>query len=313
MRHGVAEGDLALSEVIGFVLLLGLVVAAFSVWTIYVVPVNGRDAEISHMNAVKDRFTDYKAGLDSLWINNQSGVTISTSFNLGTGGGVTQAGGIFLPLLNPIPSSASLAVKDGGDKLIVNSSTLPTGRVFNLSMLEYQSNNNYWVQQRYYYQTGGVFLSQDNGSICRISPSISLGKANDGTVDVASVNLVPIQVLGGSAIAGNGPVRVDSQVRTPTRIANLQQNSYVTITVNVKDKPSALMWMNVLNETRIRGGLTNSSWYSFSVTEDPVSKRGKAFMNITGPSSTPDTMDTYLTLQSVDYVVTINNIASGIT
>jgi len=315
MRYGTAgnRGDHALSEVIGFVLLLGLVVAAFSLWTIYVVPINGREAEIAQMNAVKDRFTDYKMGLDSLWINNQSGVTLSTSFNLGTGGGTVQAGGIFLPLLNPVPSSATLSVRDNGDMLIVNTSDLPTGMVYAIPSLEYQSSNYYWVQQRYYYQTGGVFLSQYNGTICRISPSFTIAKTSDGTNDFASVNLVPIRILGSSSVGGKGPVRVDSQARTPVKVATLQPNSYVTISVNVSDKPTALMWMDVLNETRVRGGVTTSSWYSFSVTEDPVTKRGKAVMNITGPQSSASVSDTYLTLQSVDYVVTINNIASGIT
>jgi hypothetical protein len=314
MRDGVRGWDreYALSEVIGFVLLLGLVVAAFSVWAIYVVPVNGREGEITQMNAVKDRFTDYKMSLDSLWINNQSGVTLSTTFNLGTAGGNSQSGGLFIPMLNPIASSATLAVRDGGDTLTINSSTATTETVVNLSTLEYQSMNNYWIQQRYYYQTGGIFLLQDNGSVCRVSPSFTIAKANNGTVDVAAVNLVPIRVLGGSSIGGKGPVRVDSQVRTPTRIATLQPDTWVNISVDVADKPTALMWMGVLNETRIRGNITDSSWYSFKVIEDPVTKRGKAFMLINGPYTSPSNPDVYLTLQTVDYVVTLNNIASGI-
>ena len=304
--------EAGLSEVIGFVLLLGLVVAALSLWTVYVVPANGREAEITQMNAVKDRFTDYKISLDSLWANNQSGVTLSTSFNLGTGGGNTQAGGLFIPLINPIASSAMLTVKDPGDYLTINSSSAPAPTVVNMSILEYQAMNNYWIQQRYYYQTGGVFLSQDNGSVCRVSPSFTIAKANNGTVDVAAVNLVPIRVLGGSSIGGKGPVRVDSQVRTPTRIATLQANTWANISVDVSDKPTALTWMGVLNETRIRGNITDSSWYSFKVVEDPVTKRGKAFMLINGPYTSPSNPDVYLTLQTVDYVVTLNNIASGI-
>lgn len=304
--------EAGLSEVIGFVLLLGLVVAALSLWTVYVVPANGREAEITQMNAVKDRFTDYKISLDSLWANNQSGVTLSTSFNLGTGGGNTQAGGLFIPLINPVASSATLTVKDTGDYLTINSSSAPAPTVVNMSTLEYQAMNNYWIQQRYYYQTGGVFLSQENSSICRVSPSFSIAKANNGTVDVASVNLVPIRLLGGSMIGGKGPVRVDTMMRTPARTATLQANTWVNVSVDVVDKPTALMWMGVLNETRIRGNITDSSWYTFNVAEDSVTKRGKAFMLINGPYTSPADNDVYLTLQTVDYVVTLNNIASGI-
>lgn len=306
------DSEAGLSEVIGFILLLGLVVAAFSLWMIYVVPVNGREDEITQMNGVKDRFTDYKLSLDSLWTNNQSGVTLSTSFDLGTGGGTTQASGLFLPMLKPIGSSAVLSVKDLGDRIIINSSS-SGNYTANMSILEYQSKNNYWIQQRYYYQDGGVFLAQDAGSTCRVSPPMTFGKANNGTVDVASVNLVPIQVLGGSSIGGTGPVRVDSLLRTPVKDASLKQNDWVKVTVNVGDIGTARMWMGLFNDTRMRGGITDPAWYTFSVTEDPVTKRGTASIQINGPYPAPNNPDVYLTLQRVDYLVTLNNIASGLT
>jgi hypothetical protein len=63
------NSDLALSEVVGFILLLGVLVAAIALWMTYVVPINGREEEIIQMNLVKDRFTDYKISLDSLNIN----------------------------------------------------------------------------------------------------------------------------------------------------------------------------------------------------------------------------------------------------
>lgn len=53
-----------LSEIIGFVLILGLIVVASTLYLLYVVPAEGRDDEIVHMNQVKDRFVDYKGTLD---------------------------------------------------------------------------------------------------------------------------------------------------------------------------------------------------------------------------------------------------------
>ena len=157
----------ALSEVIGFILLLGVLVAAISLWTFYVVPLNGREDEINQMNAVKDRFTDYKISLDSLWANRQNGVTLSTSYNLGTGGASNQASGIFLPLLKPISSSAVLSLQDQGDSMTI-SSTGPVGYTlqnvtYPMNVLSYQSQNNYWIQQRFYYQAGGVFSRRMTG------------------------------------------------------------------------------------------------------------------------------------------------------
>ncbi|OPY38731.1 MAG: hypothetical protein A4E35_00515 [Methanoregula sp. PtaU1.Bin051] len=299
----------ALSEVVGFILLLGLIVAVFSLWMTYVIPAQGREQEIAQMNAVKDRFTEYKAALDSLWLNNQSGITISTSFNLGTGGGNTEAGGFFLPVSRPRSSSATLSVLDTGDRLAINASSQPL-QTTTMSLLEYRSANNYWLQQRYYYQSGGVFLSQDGGTANRISPGISIVNNSDNTV---AVYLVPISITGGGSIGGNGPVKVDTRLRPLQAPTTYQLNSFVNISVDVADNATALMWMNsVFNESRVRGGLTNPAYYTFSVKENPVTKRGSAYINITGPVG-DTTGDVYLTIRPVEYVVTLNSIASGIT
>jgi len=296
----------ALSEVVGFILLLGIVVAAFALWSIYIVPANGREAEITQMNAVQDRFTDYKIALDSLWINNQTSATVSTSINLGTGGGNTEASGFFLPLLNPIASPAVILINNTGDSMWVNTSN--GNYAVTLNTLEYQSQNNYWIQQRYYYQTGGVFLSQIDGSTCRVSPPFSFNAANttSGT-SFALVKLEPIELVGGSTVGGTGPVRVDTYMRTPSTPVVLQSNTFVNISVNVTGSAAAQMWMGVFNDTAARGGIptSNPPWYTSNV--NTANGRGYAYINITSPNGV------LFSYQTVDYVVTLNNIASGIT
>lgn len=304
------NNDRALSEVVGFVLLLALVISAMSVWMTYFVPSQGREAEINQMNEVRNRFTDYKISLDSLWANNQSGITLSTTFNLGTPGGNTQVGGPFT-FISPVASSATLSVQDPGDTLTINSSSGTADTVIRMSTVKYQSQNNYWVQEAFVYQTGGIFLQQENGSVCLVSPPYSIARANNGTADVAYVNLVPIQILAGGTVSGNGPVRVDSMIQTTSQRAVLQPNSWVNLSVNVADKQTALMWMSMANETRMRGNITDTSWYSFGVSEDPVTRRGYAFMLIKGPYAPPSANpDVYLSVKTVDFVVTLNNIVS---
>jgi len=310
------NSEMALSEVVGFILLLGVLVAAFSLWMIYIVPINGREAEITQMNAVKDRITDYKISLDSLWINSpsgaswsQSGVTLSTSMDLGTGGGNTQVSGLFLPMLNPIASSAVLAVKDNGDTMTITSNG-PAGNVnqkYNMSILEYQSQNYYWIQQTYYYQSGGVFLSQENGSTCRVSPPISFVNNSDPT---NSVTVIPIRLYGVGSMGGNGPVRVDTRLKSTQQPLQIQ-NSWVNTSVTVSDYSTAKMWLEMFNTTRRSGGLTNPTWYTFGISAPNV-RPGIAFMNITGSSNLITVADVSLKLQPVEYEVNINSIASGI-
>jgi hypothetical protein len=312
-RAVVRNREYALSEVIGFILLLGIIVAAFALWMVYVVPVNGRVAEINQMNTVKDQFTNYKISLDSLWVNspygaswNQDGVTLSTSFDLGTGGGDTQAGGLFLPMMNPIASSATLSLLNTSDYMTItysgplgtNTSTYP------MTILQYQSQNNYWLQQTYYYEDGGVFLTQLNGSVCRVAPPISF--ANGTSNDL--VTITPITLNGVGSMGGNGPVRVDTRLMTLQ--APITGTEYwVNTSVFVSNYTAAQMWLGVFNTSRSNGGILNPLYYNVSISS-PTTIPGFASMNITGPyQATPDVI---LTIQPVQYDVTLNSIVSNL-
>jgi len=112
MRSGSAghDKDRALSEVIGFVLILGVITAAFSLYLIYGVPAQGRENEILHMNEVKDQFVAYKLSLDSLFNNNKVGTSVSNSFTLGTTGGFTQGSNSIIPIMSPVSSSGVIAI-----------------------------------------------------------------------------------------------------------------------------------------------------------------------------------------------------------
>jgi len=102
--------DTALSEVIGFVLILGLIAVVASLYLTYGVPAQGRENEINHMNDIKDQFVAYKLSLDSLFTNNQVGMTMSDSFTLGTPGGYTQGMMSVVPVMNPVGSGGVIAI-----------------------------------------------------------------------------------------------------------------------------------------------------------------------------------------------------------
>jgi ABC-type Fe3+ transport system permease subunit len=99
-----------LSEVIGFILILGLLVVVLSLYVTYVVPSEGRTHEIEQMDYIKQQFLDYKLSTDALWLNNQIGASISQSIRMGTGGATTS--GMFggFSLVSPVGSSGSVMV-----------------------------------------------------------------------------------------------------------------------------------------------------------------------------------------------------------
>ena len=97
-----------LSEVIGFILIIAILVVVASLYVTYVVPAHGREAEIEHMTYIKNQFVDFKMAMDSLWINSQVNTSLSQNIEMGTLGQKTEGQFVFLPLMQPIGSDGEM-------------------------------------------------------------------------------------------------------------------------------------------------------------------------------------------------------------
>lgn len=102
--------DDALSELIGFILIIAILVILMSLYLTYVVPSQGREEEIKHMQDIEGFFTDFKMNLDSLWLNNQVGVSINQLLNLGIGGQTTGGAFSIFPMMKPVSSSGTVRI-----------------------------------------------------------------------------------------------------------------------------------------------------------------------------------------------------------
>lgn len=299
------DPDDALSEVIGFVLILGVITIFIAIWMTYAVPLQGREAEIQHMSDVKDWFTGYKFSLDSLWINNmeydRTGVILSSSLNLGTLGGNTEATGPFVPLMQPIGSTGFVSIRQGSsEKLsITTDRSGPADIAF--GSLEYSGDNNYWIPQTYYYQMGGVFLSQTDGTVCIITPEVSVYRFNQTTIGLR-ITPTLLTASGGTEFSGSSNVRVDSRYRTPVSWNLDGSYSWVKLVFTLRDAPSARAWQAVLNETRFTQNVP--------LTNCDISRLGnQVTMNVTtDPSITTINMRVY----SANYTVSIQPTGSVI-
>ncbi len=100
----------ALSEVIGFILIIAVLTIIASLYLVYVVPAQGREAEIAHMNYVQDQFVDFKIRMDSLWLNNEPNVTVSQNIEMGTLGSKTEGNLAIIPILQPVGSDGAIEV-----------------------------------------------------------------------------------------------------------------------------------------------------------------------------------------------------------
>jgi hypothetical protein len=309
--------DVALSEVIGFVMLLAIVIMALTLYMIYVVPISGREAEITQVNRISEQFTDYKFTLDnirtSMLVNNLSPVMTSTSIYLGTPGGNTGASGLFIYLLKPTSSSGTLAINNTGDTFDIDSSSYHSIKSavgefpINVTALEYRSSNNYWIQQRYSYQLGGVFLSQTDGVTNRIMPLISVTNSSNKSL---VVNVVPVQIVGGGSISGNGPTRLDTRMRVLPKY-NIStdpyiSNKYVNLSYTTADGVTAQAWQKIFRDIASQEKLDSAA---YTISSSTNSGKTTVSMNITGTSQ--DYPHVSLYVQRAEFYVAFNNIVIG--
>jgi hypothetical protein len=458
--RGRSRGE-GISEVIGFLLILAVIIASISLYLLYVMPAMGRENEIARMNGVKEAFTEYKLNIDTLWTSRQCTSDFGPALSIGSG----ESAGVlsYFPFFSPPKASGVLALNqrpenitisydsyftvssagynesgniaytptslnvnatpghiyinisttdlrtgrgifvDGSDwdvwlnispnydytnrfnitlhptlhnitnfwnwtEYVWNSTdvtvtTLSAGstvsvmpvyrnivttrnytvdlmspvygvstkfqnaRSFNLSLsdnsglitgrydvrygfvprvttstlplgsIEFRSNNIWYTPQTYYYQLGGVFLEQEDGSTNEIPPAVSISYVNSSPV----VSIGDILILGGvtsTNVSGSGPITVASAVTDATAAALPAGNNtrWVNITIQAASANAAQMWQNTLTSIAGQGGLPVSAYTNGT-------SGNYAFINITG---NPNLYDIKFSLTQVnlsaDYV-----------
>ena len=421
----IPDHQTALSEVIGFVLLLVVVIIAVSIYLVYAMPAQGREQEILHMNEIRDQFVAYKVGVDALWTNNQLNSAMGTTFNLGTLGAATQGSFSFLPIMNPVASSGTLSLNRRGETLIIQSrgllgdgtvrsnqtvatgslplnatptvfwvnisdTTIPpciytsttsqkrsvlvqegqnwsvnvtvnpklskyyycnntdvtidvaktgirtlqgltvyqniqsntkyavnllddayglnnylaarpypmtvtftkydpsstlsgsgnvsfteeydhivTDPALTLGALQYDVLNNYWIPQTYYYQNGGVFLQQDNGTSVKLPPTIIF--SYNATTQITGVKIIelPFEASNAGNLGGNNPAQVRTQV---TSIQNLpysktyNNTKWINLSITSGDSRAAAAWVSALDmAANMTGGIPTTHYTASAV------------------------------------------------
>jgi len=123
----VDKRDSALSEVIGMILIIAILVAAMSVYVTYMVPEKGKASEIRHMNDVRGSFLELSYLIDSLWVNGQIHVPVTVPIRLHSTSEPT-----ILPLFTPVSSQGVLSINQGdpGDRFTVQFLGFNEQRVF---------------------------------------------------------------------------------------------------------------------------------------------------------------------------------------
>lgn len=96
-------------------MIVALLSILFSMYLLYVVPLQGRDSEISHLESVKQQFVDIKSDIDSLIISNRTNMEVSRIIPLGTKGATQEGSFSIIPLQSFSASGGKLKIdKDSG-------------------------------------------------------------------------------------------------------------------------------------------------------------------------------------------------------
>ena len=78
------SSDQAVSEILSFILILGITALGIAVFTAAVLPEMEKSAEISHENQLTESVLSLKTGIDKLWILGDCGMQGGTMFFLGS-------------------------------------------------------------------------------------------------------------------------------------------------------------------------------------------------------------------------------------
>jgi len=153
---------------------------------------------------------------------------------------------------------------------------MQTSQPFTMGSLEYDSANQYWIDQHYYYQMGGVFLEQSDGNTVKIPPAINFNLVNG----IPVVNIDEILLAGSQVIQGSGPVQVTSSVSNivGTQLASGNNTRWVNITIDALSNNAAMAWnwtfLNAANQAGFPPSLytitTAGSETSINISTVPI-------------------------------------------
>ncbi len=213
---------------------------------------------------------------------------MNPAYGISTDLGSTQsAGGILLA-----KSDSNIVAS-----YLTNYSYWPTAfdQPYLMGSLEYKANNEYWIEQTYYYQLGGAFLEQYDGTTVKVPPAITFSLSND--IPVVNVNLILLS--GSGVIEGSGPVQVRSAVSdiTNTPMAAGNNTRFVNMTIQTSSNNTALMWNRVFLDAANKARFP-ASYYTSNTDGVNTFFNISPYKNIYGVRLSVNTVNVDTTLQT---------------
>jgi hypothetical protein len=228
-REGVA------GVVVGL-LFIGLIFSGIAFVQAFYVPQWMEEKEAEHMDQVAIQFSQLKFAIDTQSVLEKTTTVISNPITLGSKE---------MPFLFSSRSYGTLEVDPDDCIFIITDGFLNTYR-YTLGALSYKSENSYFIDQRYSYETGGIILSQNEGDIFLVDPTISVENEDELIFDLTRL----IEKTGTISASGFGTYPIQTKF---IESESLELNNIATIEVyNSHIDAWEKFFDRILSETNIK-------------------------------------------------------------
>lgn len=244
----------AVAGIVVAVMIVGLVLAIVSIIQTIYVPKWMETREAEHMGVVSDQFSQLKFAIDSQIVL-QKDSPISTSITLGS-----RELGFFVS--NKAFGRLAIITNGWAYRVVT---TIGNTYEDNLGIIRYNSENAYFLNQAYTYETGGVVLDQTQGYVYIIKPDLSAQyntSLRQVTLSLRCVDLVSSDERTSITGYGTYPIRTEYLTSTNTSIDLIQSLTIIT--------PYPTIWYNFVNTTLSDAYLQKDTDYTLTKTSNQV-------------------------------------------
>ncbi|MDG6229433.1 MAG: hypothetical protein QCH96_05655 [Candidatus Thermoplasmatota archaeon] len=249
-RH-MKDDSSAVVGIVTSILLVGLFISIFAIIQTVYVPQWMEEIESEHMNVVSGQFSQMKFAIDLQLLGTNQTVNPSISSPI-------QLGSEKIPYLLSSRASGTLSVYEECTTIFVEN--ISHSHIFVLNGIRYQSQNSYYVDQTYLYESGAVIISQREGSFLSSPPFFYLQNQTNKDMIMTLVNVTSV----GRKSSTNG--YDTTLIRTqydPALDQTLVLTNITTLRIATQHPNS---WSNYMNETLTDAAMIYGQDYTIDVS-----------------------------------------------
>jgi len=208
----------AVVGIITAILLIGLIISVITIIQTVFVPNWMEQSESEHMDQVADQFAQLKFAIDLQSVLQERNLPVASPISLGNRE---------IPFLGSSRAYGDLEIVQ--DECIVTIQNDTTSYNYQIGIIRYSSSNSYFIDQSFIYETGALIISQDDGNIISVNPSVSVANlTNDYNITFSIVNISAVGNKDSISGYGTYPIRIEFSNSNTINITNVDQLTITT-------------------------------------------------------------------------------------